>query len=329
MWRRAIISSLIFIAGLVIIDRAVGLLLRSALTKVKTGETVGLINRACDQSDAEIFIFGSSRAVHHIDPRVLTRELGYTAYNAGCDGQGILYGRMLQSLLLDRENSAKLFILHTEPRDLYRQDATRASMFAPYYGRNPDVDEILEGAGRFAGFKLQSWIYRYNSLIGPIVRNLSFPNEKGYDGFVPLDGTMQAHELEEQARRNAGETPPEIRPELIETYRDFIATAREHGVQVVLVTSPRFEHRDRGADDPEEHDAGPARTAYTALAREECVPYLAVDGTAHPSFQDPEFFRDRSHLNSRGSTLFTELLAREIRDQLPVTTLQYAERGEQ
>ncbi len=316
MKRRLVLSTVLFLLGLVLLDRGVGFVLNLALSRVKTGQTIGLINRALHHKDAGVLVFGSSRAMHHVDPRLLGRELGVSAYNAGCDGQGILYARMLEALLFRRGTASKLFVLHVEPKDLYRQDASRVAMFAPYLGEERVVDDILESTGPLARLKLMSWTYRYNSLLLPLIRNLVAPHEEGFDGYVPLRGVLDDlpakgegldEDLDEDRRR-----VPIIQEELVARYREFIRSAKEGSVSVVLASSPRFGRRGAGST-----EIRPGIVRFMRLAEAEGVPFIRVDEQSYPIFHDSRLFRDWSHLNAEGSALYSEILAREIRSRLP------------
>ena len=68
-------------------------------------------------------------AHHHFDPAVLGQETGLGVYNAGVDGQSLLFFYALEQLIVT-EYSPKLILLHLGPGDLKRQ----ASGIGPAFG---------------------------------------------------------------------------------------------------------------------------------------------------------------------------------------------------
>ena len=105
-YRKRILGIVLFVVGVFVLDRAIGFVLGKMLENVKTGQSVGLINAAIDHRNDDILVFGNSRAMRHVDPRILTDGTTCTAYNAGLQGQDHRYQRMLQSLMITRGTSA-------------------------------------------------------------------------------------------------------------------------------------------------------------------------------------------------------------------------------
>lgn len=76
--------------------------MRSA--RLRSGQNLRLSDSPCnrriyktdnfisDEVDANILIFGSSRAAHHYVPSILSDSLDMSCYNCGMDGNGIIYG---------------------------------------------------------------------------------------------------------------------------------------------------------------------------------------------------------------------------------------------
>lgn len=85
---------LLFAVLILGIDVAVGGTLSHMVSQTKGGEN-GRNNYICDEVNADILIFGSSWAIHHYNPVILSDSLGMTCYNCGMDGNGIIlnYGR--------------------------------------------------------------------------------------------------------------------------------------------------------------------------------------------------------------------------------------------
>ncbi|NQU26218.1 MAG: hypothetical protein HQ567_33440 [Candidatus Nealsonbacteria bacterium] len=298
-YRRLVLVG-VFLAGALAIDQGFGVLLKRVLPQVKKGQNVGLVNVALDHSEADIFIFGSSRAQHHIMPAVLTKELGCSAFNAGCNGQGILYHHILARLMLARDSNTRLFILNVDPGSFYVPQYQRALVLAPYLEEDPVVRELIVCAAEpYGEFKAHSSTWRFNSIALPIVlRALSSNPEPDTDGFVPLFG-----DFKEIKPREAN---AKFYDDVVERHRQFIRDARNHGVAVVFVVGPCFDR---------DHSYPKGMDTIAKLAREEDVSVLYLDEREYPVFCDKAYYRDRGHLNAEGAEKLTQLLAKQLKKQ--------------
>jgi hypothetical protein len=296
-----------FLVGLVAIDRGLGAVLAASHARVRSGGEAGLVNLALSRADVDLMVFGSSRAVHHVDPSVLEARLGVRAHNAGCDGQGLLYARMLEALLLARDTGTRLFLLQVDPKDLFmaqeREELHRAMVFAPWFGESPEVDAILERRGPTTRIKLWSHTYRYNSMLLPILANLARPEPAHADGFVALGGRL------DPARHTGrdGFAPEEPSPWMEGRLRAFVRAGRDAGIEVAVFSGPRYRF---GRPRPADETAALERLA--ALVRDEGARFLALDEQTVPALRDAALYRDPAHLNRDGAAIFSTRLAERL-----------------
>jgi hypothetical protein len=298
----------IFVVGLVAADRVVAQALRALATDVRTGEQIGLVQRALASRDRDVLVFGSSRAKRHVDPEVIEAESGLRAYNGGVLGQGLPYARMLEALLLDRGTAARVFVLQLDPVDLFADRTARAGMFAVFYGEVDAVDRILEERDRFARLKLLSHAYRFNSLGLSILRHRVAPADTNPLGFEPRRGQVDPAQAGPDAA--AGLPIGELLPRMEAMLRAFLGDARRAGVRCVVTVGPRYRAGIAGGPPAEWELAGLDRMA--AIAREEGARFAPLDERVE-AFMSPALYADRAHLNARGAAIFSRLLAEEIR----------------
>jgi len=310
---RQLVFALVFLAGLVALDRSIGLVLRSAYERISTGDAGGQINAAVQHKDADVLVFGSSLARYHVDTRVVSKSLDRQCFNAGCDGQDIYYARMLQSLLFSRGCESKHIVYVLDWSDLYRDDLARAKMFAIFFDEDPIVRDMLVNSGPFERLKLQSHAYRFNSVAVSIFRHLIAPKGEGIDGYVPVDAeyfssAKQTLEMTQHAMAAVTAEDRAIMAEKLDIYADFIRAARGLDIQVVFAVGPTF--RDGVEMGPKE---SLAYEAFQHVAEQQDALFLRLDASAVPELADRKYFRDRRHLNSDGADLFTRRLVEAIR----------------
>ena len=99
MIKKIILNIIIVIGALFILDFGIGRTLRYFYFK----ETSGLHFRttyAMEKTEADILIFGSSRANHHYVPEVFEDSLKMKFYNTGRDANGVFFqSAVLKSVL--------------------------------------------------------------------------------------------------------------------------------------------------------------------------------------------------------------------------------------
>jgi hypothetical protein len=298
----------LFLLGVFVIDRAIGLGLGKMLHKVDTGEGVGRINAAIENVDNDIFVFGSSRGRHHIDPRILEKDLGAKAFNVSSNGMGIDYALMLESMLLKRGTHAKVFVAVVLPTDLYKGMTPKASMFAPFVNDNPVLHQTLDQDWRDR-FKLSFYSYRYNSLIFPILKNY-VKKSPDFRGYLPLSG-----HLPEKLDTNAP-PPPEPRnrtidPKGLENYAQFVDLAKARGIKVVFVVGPTYRYY------PAQKSELQALQMLRDLAQQHGATFLYMDENELQVFKDPKLYKDAAHLNEQGAVIFSNLLADRLAHIFP------------
>lgn len=299
----------LFLLGFLVLDRAAGFGLGLLFARIDSGESSGgLANAALKHKDAQVIVFGNSRSRHHVNPRVMEAILGGKVHNAGSQGQGIHYQRILEELLLDAGTQADVFVRIFDVRDLESDAISGANSLSPFYGRNARVDALLESAGNFAELKYQLHTYRYNSLILPILRNLISPEQLTDDGFKPLEGNR----VETDPRKVLPTLPPsnplKLREQNQALIAEFNAAAKAKGIRVVGVIGPRWRlPRPLSPDEVAYFDL------YKKLSAAQGVPVLELDERHIPAFEDPSLYYDQDHLNAKGADVFSSLLAERLK----------------
>src|SRR5690606_15132173 len=224
-------------------DRAVG----SFLSYLYFRQDSGVLYRstfAIERTQADLMIFGSSKAVHGYDSRIFSERLKMETYNAGCEGHDILYHYAVLKCNLERGHVPKVVILDIHEGEFIRREASydRLSILLPYYERHPEIRDIIEMRSPYEKVKLLSKIYPYNSIIfSIIVGNLEINKERNSDifGFIPLSRVW-----DDTIRYALGNGELEVDSMKLKAYENFIRDCKAHGIKLLIVSSPYFEKRD-------------------------------------------------------------------------------------
>ncbi len=312
---RFVLTAVIFVGGLFLVDRGVATLLDFAFSFTTTGEGSGQANSALANRDRDVVFFGSSRARQQFDPQVVHDEIGLSAYNAGANGQGLYYARLLERLMLGRGSSARYFVLQVDEQEVFGVTPARVGFLRPFAREEPLVGRVWAEADPYGLVKLRaSGTYRYNSVFLSMMWNLLRHREADEDGFVPRDAPARENVqvAAEPSPRGTGSAhlPSHESRELIQ---EFVLDARRSGIRTLLVSAPTFVEATTGDGVPPE--SLPEREAWATLAewaRDLDIPYLSINQVTYPVFARQDLYLDSVHLNVEGAEILSRIVAREL-----------------
>ena len=286
----------VFLVIIFVVDHLSGRVMGYIYNNTTKGD-YGRSNYICKQTNQDILIFGSSRAIHHYDPTILKEKLGMTCYNCGEDGMGIIcsYGRY--SMIKQRYNP-KLIIYDIEVAyDVLKDDNTRYLGFLRPYYEEPGIDSIFYRVSPNERYKMMSHLYRYNSRWLDIVaqyRSKSNLFAKDYT-YSPLKATLN---YEPERYR----FPEDSDCDSLKLYylERFIKDCESNGTKVIFTISPVY---------------GETYNKLLKSFHNICVKYQIpiLDHFADKIFSlNRDLFKDKKHLNDRGAKLYSEMIAEEI-----------------
>lgn len=292
----------VFLLVLVCIDIGFGGFSGWFFFRQETGKYARLIY-TMDKAEEDIIIFGSSHANRHYDPRVFERELSLSCYNAGVQGQELVFINTLFEIMISR-HSPKIIILNLDKNWLLASDGWKEKIteLNPFYGRHPEeIGSAIEHNSSFERYKLISRLYRYNSTWVHMLRYLADP-QQDYAGYLPLTGTLK--KKPEPGKPDAGKTKiVETDPFLFSVFRGMITTAKRRDILIIAVVSPQF---------LPDSAMSPSMKKMTDFLQSENI-YL-LNHSCDTSFAGKaDLFYDASHLNSQGAELFSGIVASEIK----------------
>ena len=293
--RIIILTLLVFVA-----DRLAGYVLQTIIGKIETGG-MGRDNYICNKATENILVFGSSRAVHHYNAKMLEDSLGLTCYNCGEDGNGIIlnYGRMLMC----KERKLPKVILYDIANgfDLLQNDNNQyLGWLKPRYDRN-GIAEIFKTIDPKETIKMNSCMYRFNSrfLQNLVVFITGISTDTGIQGFRPLAGELDRMKIKESTE--------EVKQYQFDTLKlnyinKFVETV-SHESELIFVYSPIWYGADPKSIQP-----------ITDICRAKNIKLL--DFSNDPKYvRCDKYFKDGSHLNATGADEFTRDLIKRLKDE--------------
>ncbi len=287
--------------GIVVVftDFVVGNVLKQIYFSQDSGK-FARINKAIE-SEADIIILGSSTVNRHYVPEIVSKKLGKTCYNAGVQGQGLVFHTALQEMIL-KNQKPEVFVLNLDLNMLSeRADVSqRLGYLLPLYDRYPKiVENKLNLKSPLEKVKLWSNLYRYNSTIVHALR-YRLRSQKDYDGYRPLIGIIDSS----QAPENVHVAPNrDVSEHLVDVLKSCIELTKHNNVQLVFTISPYYSSMG--------HELNNSQETMKKIAFDYGIPVF--DYSNHPQFlMKKEFFKDHLHLNHQGAQLLSKLLANDI-----------------
>ena len=248
-------------------------------------------------TNEDILVFGSSRALHHYNPAILSDSLKMSCYNCGQDGNGIIffYGIWQQ---IKQRYSPKMIIYDVFPLyDIYQgEDNHRYLGLLKGDFQREGVADVFDAVDGKEKYKMLSSLYRWNSDFLQVVLGCfrSGGNYEG-NGFMPLQGSLNPLKIK---KKNTIKNDV-IDPLKIEFLKRFIAETK--GTRLVFVVSPSWYGISKEKFDPIRELC--ERENITLLEFSESPKYIHNDS----------LFKDGSHLNQKGADEFTRDLIQYIR----------------
>lgn len=279
------------------------MILQSSYLKAKYNKSYQT-NYIINKLNCDVLIFGASRATHHYIPFILSDSLKSCVYNCGYDGKCIYYHYGLLMKIKERY-CPQVVILDLSPSDIFFSQTITiegVKALAPYYGSNKDLDTLINLISPFEKYKMMSMLYRYNSrvieTVGDNCRKADYNWENGY---VPLEGQMNPATIikrHPQAKKSVEETK-------IAYLEKFILFCKQHDISIFISLSPTYYAC--------EHQNG--LIIVNDIAGKYDVPIF--NHFCNPLFTENNyFFKDATHLNHEGATVYSSIIGKEIKSYL-------------
>jgi hypothetical protein len=292
------------------------------LRQVRTGD-VGVDLSTDDAVPlADVIVSGSSRAMSHYDPRVLSSSIGTTVYNIGLNGsQTDMQVARLKTYLA--HNTPPRLLIHN--LDAFSFQVSHGGVYdpgqyVPYLGEPALYDALLH-------IDADTRKSRYLPLYGYAVQDLRLGWLQGlrhwlspprmpthFDGYKPRDSAWTG-EFERFRDSNPGGVKIDIEDAGIRQMVELLRLCQERGIKVVLVYSP--EYREMQLFTTNRADIF---RRFEMLSRQFGVPLIDFSNSLISA--DARAFYNSQHLNTSGATAFSHELAERLKAKQLVLALK-------
>ena len=300
MSRKFFIFIGIILAVVIGADLLIGAVSKKAILQVKDiGVNQTNTVQAFFKRKADVLILGPSTANHHYDCQILKDSLGMTCYNAGRDGQNVIYNAMVLEAFLTR-CTPKMVIVETAGSTLSDAWMSALNDFNCYYGVLKPIDNILDSiATPIDRVKRLSGIYRYNKTWEWLLNAKISEEVADLDGYRPMP-----------VNKDAKFGPVRLKGQFVidktcKHYLDkIISDCKKRNIKLLITSSPSLAV-----------DFGNFLPEIEAYCKKHSVDFLSWNGdTAYTNHS--ELFYDRTHLNADGAKMFTKDFLRRIKDKI-------------
>lgn len=290
-------------------DRIVHLGLSNINKKVFSGQSGGKTNHFLSLKDSvNLLVFGSSRAYHHLDPRVLDS----LSFNMGADGTRIAYSAALISSL-KKEN--QIILVHIDPSAIYNakydgedilglvnlahNNSTISNSISEIYPKEILLSKIFK-------------CYAYNGKVLGLLKNYFIPKYdfKNYSGFDPILPSKEQKQIFNRLIKKTDFSKFKYNSEILipnklveSSISKIKKTCELNNSKLIFFTSPTLKKNDTSLIF--------ATKKYFNLKG---IPYY--DYSTFLDISNTENWKDFTHLSAKGANLFSQKVKLELQHVL-------------
>jgi len=244
----------------------------------------------------DIIFFGDSKCRYGIKPDIISQKTGMSSYNIARSGNGILYSKGVESVILSYYRP-KLFVIQVMSLSSEREALVS---LAPYLD-NRKVKKLfsyypLRVTAKYYLFRTS----RYNSMLLTMIHRL-FANYDPNDGYVPLFGTSSMDKTKLSSEDSAG--MPFSLSSGKNLLIEFIEEAKKNSVDMIMINMPAMK---------EEKDV--SCEIYKSIAKIYNIEFFDFSVSKENKYMrlQGDYFWDEGHLNNNGAGVFSSMLGSEI-----------------
>lgn len=266
------------------------------------------------QLNSEIVILGNSRALYHINPKIITDSTGLSCYNLGIDGGKTA---MMETRLLSlfKHNLPPKMIVHTFDHTHLGIAETifQKHQFLPYLDEKQIYEPLSRIDNRLIFDKLiplwryHGYGYLYSNSIKALIKPSGREKSTSIAGFLPQDKTWNS-DFENFRNSLKGEKIKYEEYDVtlgLEYLTKLISLCKKYKVKLVIIYPPQFYELTKLLVDDDSFI-----NEVDSICNANQVTYINYRDVIHRS--DTVSFYNASHLNRAGANKFSSILAQDL-----------------
>ena len=262
----------------------------------------------------EIVIYGSSRAVVQIDPRIIEDSLQQSCYNLGIDGHNFWLQYFRHKEFLSYNKVPKLIIHSLDVTTLTdRGDLFNSDQFLPYLLLDKTIQSNTQDYNFFSGWDFKVPMVRFmgNERAMLHAAKLLFkeqPDTVGrINGYQAEPKTWNADF--EIARKKLPTYNIEVDSGALNLFKSYLRECSDQQIRIIFVYTPQYIEGQQFIQNKEY-----ILNIYRSLGKAYNIPFL--DYSDDPICQSKVYFYNSGHLNKVGSALFTRNLGHDLKEYI-------------
>lgn len=304
---KALLFATLVCATLLLLDYGI-----SAALKLDKKSNLGVWNAIYKgQINSDIIINGSSRAVYHIDPRIVSKTLNRSTYNFGMDGQMFEMQYCRFKIFLEHNPPPKIVIQSMDCHTLCKTEGIYGyQQFLPYLS-----DKTLKNTlSKFEGISANDYNIPMSKYAGEFILisdavKLALGKNNTPDRFNGFEGHDRVwnNDLEEAKKLYPDKLEYKLDKGVIKQFEEYIQFCKINKIKLILVYTPEYIEGQKLIKNREE-----IIKLYETLADKYQIPFLNYS-TSKLSLNRTLFYNSL-HLNTGGAEKFTAAMSKDIKD---------------
>lgn len=264
--------------------------------------------------NSDIAVYGSSRAWTHINSNILEDSLNIKAYNFGMDGHNFWLQYLRHIEYLKHNKPPKVIILSVDIYSLAkRKNLYELNQFLPYMLWNNNIVEFTSSYNGFSFVDYYFPLFRYygkmrgtKSVITlyPNKNNKNLYRYKGYKGIEKKWNNDLA-----KAKLKMDQYSVNIDSSTVNLFDQFLLECQSNKITVVLVYTPEHVDGQVFVENREE-----VINIFNDFSNKYNL--LFLDYSNDELCKQKNFFYNTSHLNKKGSEIFTRKLSNDLSNSI-------------
>lgn len=260
--------------------------------------------------NADIAIYGSSRAWVGISPKILSNSLNQQVYNFGLDGHSFWLQYLRHLEYFKNNKPPKHIVLAVDFNSLQkRSDLYLYKQFLPYMLWNKDIKYFTKSYKGFNKLEYDIPLIRYFGESTALKESLKVVlNEKteqlyrikGYKG-INKNWTTDF----DKAKKQMSSYKVSLDNDSVELLKLFLSECLEKNIKLTIIYTPEYIEGQHFIDGRNE-----VIMLYQSFANEFNMRFLNYSDNS--ICYNKDFFYNATHLNKKGSEIFSQILAQDL-----------------